>query len=329
MAARGGARRPRAAAAGGGQRSGADRLRPQRRLLAALAAHLGRSVDVGRLVEMVWADAGARRPGRGACRPTSPGCAACCPAESGSTTTPDGYRLDADRAIVDVTAFADHLAAAATLDDPAARRDRLGAALALWPGAALTRSSTTRAGPRGRAARRPAGRGRQQHAEALLAAGRAAEAVAALEALVAAEPLREGAVGVLMRALVAGGRQGDALAAFARLRARLADELGLDPSPQLRELEQRVLRQELPVPSIPVAAGPEPTAHTGASRPAGAAQLLRRPRRGPRARRRRPAALPGGLPVRSGRGGQDAAGPARRRGGRRPLRRRRAARRVR
>ncbi len=59
-----------------------------------------------------------------------------------------------------------------------------------------------------------------------------------------------------MQALVAAGRQGDALAAFARLRSRLADELGLDPSPQLQELEQRVLRQELPVPGIPVAAGP-------------------------------------------------------------------------
>ena len=170
----------------------------------------------------------------------------------------------------------------------------------------------------------------QQHAEALLAAGRAAEAVAELEALVAAEPLREGAVGVLMRALVAAGRQGDALAAFARLRTRLADELGLDPSPQLRELERRVLRQELPVPrASPVAAGP--------TRPRAPARPARGCRSAPSSGRaadlarvvEHRAALPGGDAVRTGRGGQDAAGAARRRGGRRPLRRRRAGRRVR
>ena len=65
-----------------------------------------------------------------------------------------------------------------------------------------------------------------------------------------------------MQALVAAGRQGDALAAFARLRARLADELGLDPSAQLRELERQVLRQELP-------AGPAPGhAYRGTAAPA-------------------------------------------------------------
>src|SRR6185436_10375433 len=85
----------------------------------------------------------------------------------------------------------------------------------------------------------------ERYGAALLNAGRPGEAVATLEALLVTEPLREAAVALLMRALVAAGRQGDALAAFARLRGRLADELGLDPSAELRTLEQQVLRQEI------------------------------------------------------------------------------------
>jgi predicted ATPase/DNA-binding SARP family transcriptional activator len=237
----------------------------QRRLLAALVANLGRSVDVARLADMVWADAVPADPA-GAVQTNVTRLRRLLPGGIRLTTSPDGYRLDADRASVDVTAFVDHLAAAATLDDPVARRDRLGAALALWRGSPYPELDHHALAPEvAQLAELRAG-AVQQHAEALLAAGRAAEAVAELVELVAAEPLREGAVGVLMQALVADGRQGDALAAFARLRSRLADELGLDPSPQLRELEQRVLRQELPVPGIPVAARPEPTARTGASR---------------------------------------------------------------
>jgi DNA-binding SARP family transcriptional activator len=299
----------------------------QRRLLAALAAHLGRSVDVARLADMVWADQVPADPA-GAVQTNVARLRRLLPGGIRLTTSPDGYRLDADRASVDVTAFADHLAAAATLDDPVARRDRLGTALALWRGSPYPELDHHAVAPEvAQLAELRAG-AVQQHAEALLATGRAAEAVAELVELVAAEPLREGAVGVLMQALVAGGRQGDALAVFARLRSRLADELGLDPSPQLRELEQRVLRQELPVPGIPVAAGPEPTARTGASRPrvplssfvGRAADLARVV---DAVRRCRVVSLcgPGGVgKTRS---------PARRRSGRRPLRRRRAVRRVR
>jgi predicted ATPase/DNA-binding SARP family transcriptional activator len=229
----------------------------QRRLLAALAAHLGRPVHVDRLVDLVWADDPPADPA-GAVQTNVARLRRLLPGGIRLVTTPEGYRLDADRAIVDVTAFADHLAAAAALDDPAARRDRLSAALVLWRGwpypeldhpalaPEITRLAELRAGAT------------EQHAEALLEGGRVGEAVAEIEALVAAEPLRECAVGVLMRALVAAGRQGDALAAFARLRSRLADELGLDPSPPLRELERRVLRQDLVVPSASVASPGRP-----------------------------------------------------------------------
>ena len=93
---------------------------------------------------------------------------------------------------------------------------------------------------------------------ALLDLGRAADAAAAAAALVAAEPLRERAVAVLIRALVAAGRPAEALQAFARLRAELAEQLGTDPSPELRRLHEQVLRQELnPAPSAPAAGRPD------------------------------------------------------------------------
>ena len=89
----------------------------QRRLLAALAAHLGRSVDVLRLADLVWADDLPVDPA-GAVQTNVARLRRVLPAALRLSTTPEGYRLDADRADVDVTAFADHLAAAATLDDP-------------------------------------------------------------------------------------------------------------------------------------------------------------------------------------------------------------------
>lgn len=68
--------------------------------------------------------------------------------------------------------------------------------------------------------------------------------VAELEALVAAHPTRERLIGQLVRALYRTGRQADALAAYRDARRRLVEEHGLEPSPELRELERRVLRQD-------------------------------------------------------------------------------------
>jgi class 3 adenylate cyclase len=84
----------------------------------------------------------------------------------------------------------------------------------------------------------------EDRADALLATGRAAEIVGELEAAVADEPLRERRWGQLMLALYRAGRQGEALSAYQRARALLADELGVDPGPDLRRLEAAIVAQD-------------------------------------------------------------------------------------
>jgi YVTN family beta-propeller protein len=77
-----------------------------------------------------------------------------------------------------------------------------------------------------------------------LAAGRHPELVAELEQLVEENPLRERLHGQLMRALYGTGRQGDALDVYRRARRTLSEELGLEPGPQLQELERKILNQD-------------------------------------------------------------------------------------
>jgi len=81
--------------------------------------------------------------------------------------------------------------------------------------------------------------------------GRAPASVGELEALVTEHPLHEQLTGLLMRALAATGQQAKALVAYEGLRARLADELGIDPGPQLRAVHLEVLRGEVAVASAP------------------------------------------------------------------------------
>jgi DNA-binding SARP family transcriptional activator len=94
-------------------------------------------------------------------------------------------------------------------------------------------------------------------AEALLGLGRHAMVTGELEALVSAHPLRERLQELYALALYRSGRQGDALSALRQARATLADELGVDPSPELRRLEAAVLAQE-PGLALPARGGAAP-----------------------------------------------------------------------
>ena len=84
----------------------------------------------------------------------------------------------------------------------------------------------------------------EDRADALLATGRAAEIVGELEAAVADAPLRERRWSQLMLALYRAGRQGEALGAYQRARSLLADQLGVDPGPELRRLESAIVAQD-------------------------------------------------------------------------------------
>src|SRR4051794_14142185 len=80
--------------------------------------------------------------------------------------------------------------------------------------------------------------------DADLALGRESEVVGELETMIAAAPLRERPREQLILALYRCGRQADALAAYRDARRTLVDEVGIEPGPALRELEQRVLAQD-------------------------------------------------------------------------------------
>jgi predicted ATPase/DNA-binding SARP family transcriptional activator len=155
--------------------------------------------------------------------------------------------------------------AAALAGDQGAALEHHTAALALWRGTALADV--------GEAEWAHAERTRlaelhlgviEDRLELLLGAGHHAEAVADLERLVAEHPLRERLYRLLMLALYRAGRQADALAVHQRLRHRLAEELGIDPSPELRALAEAILRQQVPgvggplPPPQPASAGPTP-----------------------------------------------------------------------
>jgi YVTN family beta-propeller protein len=85
----------------------------------------------------------------------------------------------------------------------------------------------------------------EERVEADLALGRHGELVAELQALVEHHPLRERARGQLMLALYRCGRQAEALQAYQAYRKAMAEQLGLDPSPALRQLEESILKRDL------------------------------------------------------------------------------------
>ena len=117
----------------------------------------------------------------------------------------------------------------------------------------------------------------EQRVEAELALGHHERLVPELQALVTGHPLRERLRGQLMLALYRSGRQAEALAVYREGRVLLCEELGVDPSPQLQELERAVLRQD-PALAAPSARAPsEPVAaQAGPITPARAARAPRR-----------------------------------------------------
>ncbi len=160
-------------------------------------------------------------------------------------TSSSGYRLAVQPHDVDAVRFeelADRGRAALSHGNPEEALEALGEARGLWRGPALAdldgsgfaQPHVSRLEELKRAAD-------EDRYEAALQLGRQAEVIGELEAIVAAEPLREHAASLLVRALQAAGRQSDALAAYGRTRTALIEELGLDPSPELSAAHQSIL----------------------------------------------------------------------------------------
>jgi DNA-binding SARP family transcriptional activator len=233
----------------------------QRAVIAHLALEADRVVSVERLIDRIWGDDPPRTP-VGTLqsyvsrlrRAIEPGRPAGAPAEV-LVSEAAGYRLALLPEQVDHSRFAglvDLARSAHLAGDPATAVERYDQALALWTGEPLSgigppevvapiaaRLEDARAGAV------------EDRFEALLALGRHHEVVAQLQAAVEEQPLRERRWAQLALALYRSSRQSEALRALASAREVLAEELGLDPGPELQALERRILDQDADLMLVP------------------------------------------------------------------------------
>ncbi|WP_205470942.1 BTAD domain-containing putative transcriptional regulator [Nocardioides sp. SYSU D00038] len=234
-----------------------------REVLAALVVDAGRVVSTDALLERVWGD-GARGGTTANLHAIISRLRARLRDGTGIeiATAPPGYRLDAGPGEVDAVRFLDLLAAARAAQaagETEAARQHVADGLGLWRGAAyadiphpFAEAEAARLDGQRLAAEELAG-------ELDLALGHHEPVLDRLPALVAQHPLRESLRALLMRALYRAGRQADALAVYAEVREVLADELGLDPGPELQQLHQRILEHDqsllverpAPAPAVP------------------------------------------------------------------------------
>jgi DNA-binding SARP family transcriptional activator len=159
-------------------------------------------------------------------------------------THPWGYALIAPRGAVDVDEF-ERLVDRARGEKPARAAETLREALELWRGPALV-DVAYESFAQGEIARLEDARlaAVEDRIDAELALGRAANLVPELEALVREHPLRERLRGQLILALYRIGRQAEALELYAEVRRRLVDELGIEPGPELQQLQRQILAQD-------------------------------------------------------------------------------------
>src|SRR5712691_10612846 len=225
----------------------------QRALLAMLLLHANEVVSSDRLIDELW----DKPPGSGATAlqvRVSQLRKALGRAADRVETRPPGYVLRVEPEELDLDRFT-RLLKRSDGAEPAVAADLLSEALALWRGPPLAdlayESFAQPAIGRMDELRIVA---LELRIEADLALGRHAELVGELEALVARYPLRERLRGQLMLALYRSGRQAEALEAYRAARDTLVEELGIEPSTAVQELERAILRQDIGLSLLPVAA---------------------------------------------------------------------------
>ncbi|MEV5967226.1 BTAD domain-containing putative transcriptional regulator, partial [Kribbella sp. NPDC051952] len=226
-----------------------------RTLLAALLLRAGRVVTVDQLRLDVWGEESSLSP-RGVIQAGVSRLRRAL-GDTDATlirTDPSGYLIDLDGHTTDLQQFRELTAAARKVDQPTHRIELLDRALGLWRGDPLQGATTgTLVDRHASALAEERLAAAELRAAARLHSGAVDAAIADLAALTTSSPLREGAWLLLMRAFVAAGRSGEALAAYDAVRRVLADELGADPGPELRDLHQTILAGATsPVDSWPV-----------------------------------------------------------------------------
>ncbi|WP_232680376.1 BTAD domain-containing putative transcriptional regulator [Nocardioides sp. R-C-SC26] len=249
----------------------------QRSVLGLLVASGRRTVSVDRFLEELWSGepppsaAGALQAYVSRLRAALEPMRAKRTPASVLVSAPPGYALALPDDAVDLWHF-ERLVRTARAATPASRGPIVDDALALWSDEPLAEYADEEwAAPEIARLRELRDEAVELRAESMLGDGgtsaEAAALVADLEPHVREHPLREPSVALLARALYRAGRQSQALAELAALRERLVDELGLDPSPDLRALEADILRQaEHLAPAPPTTTrvpGPRPRAEAG------------------------------------------------------------------
>ncbi len=221
----------------------------QRAFLACLLLHHGETVSIDRLTDELWGEEAPPSAEHNLHVYVSRLRKVI--ADEGRVvlaTRAPGYALDLESEdVLDAVHFEGLVGSArdALRSDPAEALELLERGLALWRGPALADFAyESFAEPSIRRLEELRAGAEESRIEALLALGRESDAIPEVEALVQRFPLREHLRALQMLALYRAGRQSEALGAFQAARQALAAELGIDPGPELRTLEEAILRHD-------------------------------------------------------------------------------------
>ncbi len=216
----------------------------QRALFAVLLLHANEVVSTDRVAEALWPDGSPKTAAKVIQVYVSALRKALGSSRDALETRGPGYMLHVGSGELDLHEF-ERLLASARAEEPAARAATLREALSLWRGEPLAdfeydsfvEQEAARLGELRRLAL-------ESRIEAELELGSGPELIAELHTLVAGQPLQERPRALLMRALYRAGRQSEALEVYREGKRLLDEELGLEPGPELRELERAILRQD-------------------------------------------------------------------------------------
>ncbi len=222
-------------------------LGPKQALLLGALALRGSRLSADAIIDLLWGDGTPENPRAALQVHVSRLRRALEAVDASVRFQGEAYTLVADPKLVDVQLFERRVRQGTQelKDEPAAARETLASALALWEGEPLggTADDTSLRVDieRLRELRRTA---LEARIEADLRCGHHADVIGELRQLTQSQPLHEGFWRQLLLALYRAGRAGEALAAYDEAREVMVEELGADPAPELRDLHARILDQD-------------------------------------------------------------------------------------